>query len=43
MRQRIEAILGILRTSSTWRDLSAHFGSWQSIYDQFNAQAVTGM
>jgi transposase len=32
----IEAVLWIVRTSSPWRDLPAHFGNWSTAFRRFS-------
>lgn len=38
-----EAILWLARTGSPWRDLPAHFGLWNSIYQRFRRWAKAGI
>ncbi len=36
LRMNVEGILWRMRTGSPWRDLPNEFGSWKSVYNQFN-------
>lgn len=42
-RQRLEAILWILRTGAPWRDLPTSFGPWQSVYSSFRRWTANGL
>ena len=42
-RQRIEAILWVLRTGVGWRDLPGEFGPWSSVYSCFRAWIRSGL
>jgi len=38
----VEGILWRLRSGAPWRDLPAEFGSWQTVYNQFNRWSKAG-
>ena len=42
-RQIINGMFYILRTGSPWRDLPDHFGTWNSVYQQFRRWSVSGL
>ena len=42
-RTVINAIVCLLRTGASWRDLPAEFGSWKSIYTRFRRWNINGL
>ena len=43
MRLTIEGILWRIRTGAPWRDMPEDFGSWKSVYNQFNRWSKNGI
>ena len=39
----LEAVLWIARAGAPWRDLPAHFGNWNSIFQRFRRWALKGV
>ncbi|MGL5720280.1 MAG: transposase [Alphaproteobacteria bacterium] len=37
------AVLYVLRTGVSWRDVPAHYGSWHTIYTRFNRWSANGL
>lgn len=42
-REMLDGMLWLLRAGAPWRDLSAKFGPWQTIYHYFNEWRRTGV
>lgn len=43
LRLRVEGILWKIRTGAPWRDVPEEFGSWKSLYNQFNRWSKRGI
>ena len=39
----LEAVLWIARAGAPWRDLPAHFGNWNSVFQRFRRWALKGV
>ena len=42
-REVINAMLWVLRTGGPWRDLPAHYGSWNTVYTRFYRWSKSGL
>ncbi len=42
-RQVINGMMWILHTGAPWRDLPAHYGPWQTVFDRFNRWRKDGL
>ena len=42
-RRFLEAVLWIVRVGAPWRDLPAHFGPWNSVFQRFRRWARAGV
>ena len=43
LRLIVEGILWRIRTGAPWRDLPEEFGSWKTVYNQFNRWSKKGI